>query len=44
MTHILDYGNYRYEMGYACAVAAVLFVMMLAMNSFVKFLLRKYND
>ena len=44
VTHILDYGNYRYEMGYACAVAAVLFVMMLAMNSFVKFLLRKYND
>ena len=44
VTHILDYGNYRYEMGYACAVATVLFIMMLAMNSFVKFLLRKYND
>lgn len=44
ITHILDYGNYRYEMGYACAIATVLFAMMLAMNAFVKFLLRTYND
>ena len=44
VTHLLDYGNYRYEMGYACAIATVLFIMMLTMNAFVKFLLRKYND
>ncbi len=44
VTHLLDYGNYRYEMGYACAIATVLFMMMLIMNAFVKFLLRKYND
>ena len=44
VTHLLDYGNYRYEMGYACAIATVLFIMMLTMNTFVKFLLRKYND
>ena len=44
VTHLIDYGNYRYEMGYACAIATVLFIMMLTMNAFVKFLLRKYND
>ena len=44
VTHILDYGNYRYEMGYACAIATILFMMMLIMNAFVKFLLRNYND
>ena len=44
VTHLLDYGNYRDEMGYACAIATVLFMMMLIMNAFVKFLLRKYND
>lgn len=26
--HILDYGNYRFEMGYACAVSVVLFTAM----------------
>lgn len=27
--HILDYGYYRFEMGYACAIAVVLFIVML---------------
>ena len=26
--HMMDYGTVRYEMGYACAVAVVLFVLM----------------
>lgn len=29
MLHIIDYAYMRYEMGYACAVQSVLFVMML---------------
>ncbi len=32
--HIMDYGNIKYEMGYACAIAVVLFAIMLL----VKFL------
>lgn len=26
--HIMDYGNLRFEMGYACAIAVVLFLLM----------------
>ena len=26
--HIMDYGNQRFEMGYACAIAVVLFLLM----------------
>ena len=29
LLHILDMGNNRYEMGYACAVAVVLFLLMI---------------
>ena len=28
ITHIIDYGTVRYEMGYACALATILFLMM----------------
>lgn len=44
VTHIMDYGNNRYEMGYACSIATVLFCMMLLMDRLVKSLLRKFND
>lgn len=30
ITHMMDYGNVRYEMGYACAIACFLFFMMYA--------------
>ncbi len=40
--HILDFGQVRYEMGYACAVAVVLFALMLVMWLAVNKLLRKW--
>ncbi|HWT74958.1 MAG TPA: sugar ABC transporter permease [Mobilitalea sp.] len=41
LTHLYDYGNLRYEMGYACAIATILFFMMLFINIIVQKLLRK---
>ncbi len=41
--HILDFGSQRYEMGYACAVAVVLFVLMLLMWTAVNKLLSKWQ-
>ena len=32
MNHLEDYGGIRYEMGYASAIATLLFIMMLACN------------
>ena len=39
VTHIMDYGTVRFEMGYACALACFLFAMMYLMNKLVTFLL-----
>ncbi len=39
VTHIMDYGTVRFEMGYACALACFLFAMMYLMNKLVIFLL-----
>ncbi|MCM1220409.1 MAG: sugar ABC transporter permease [Lachnospiraceae bacterium] len=36
MTHIYDYGNVRYDMGYACAVATVLLLIMLLINNVIQ--------
>lgn len=36
MTHIYDYGNVRYDMGYACAVATVLLLIMLLVNKVIQ--------
>lgn len=41
LTHLHDYGNLRYEMGYACAIATILFFIMLFINILVQKLLRK---
>ena len=43
-THAYDYGMIRFEMGYACAVTVVLFVMMVLVNSFIQKLITKYAD
>ena len=43
VTHINDYGTLRYEMGYACAVATVLFVAMLLFNRLVRKLLSRFT-
>ena len=41
MTHLHDYGNLRYEMGYACTIAVFLFLLMLFCNILVQKVLRK---
>lgn len=44
VTHIMDYGNLRYELGYACALGTVLSVAMLLVNGFIRKLLRKHTN
>ena len=39
MHHLHDYGNVRYEMGYACAIATLLFLISIIANRVVQFLL-----
>ena len=41
LTHLHDYGNVRYELGYACTIAVILFFIMLLCNILVQKLLRK---
>ena len=41
VTHIMDYGSIRYEMGYASSLAVVLFVLMVLTNRIVTKLLNK---
>ena len=35
VTHIMDYGTVRFEMGYACALACFLFILMYSANRLV---------
>lgn len=39
-TYIIDYGTVRFEMGYACTLSVVLFVIMLLMNKIITKLLK----
>nr|WP_245746138.1 sugar ABC transporter permease [Evansella caseinilytica] len=41
VTHLMDYGTIRFEMGYASAIATVLFGLMIGTNMLVQKLLRK---
>lgn len=41
INHLEDYGNIRYEMGYACAIATLLFLLMIVTNKLVRNLLSK---
>lgn len=41
MNHLTDYGSIRYEMGYACAIATVLFLLMIGCNVLIHKLLKK---
>lgn len=41
LTHMHDYGNVRYELGYACTIAVILFFIMVLCNIVVQKLLRK---
>ena len=44
VTHLKDYGGVRYEMGYASAIATVLFLAMLLCNKLVQKLLRRVGN
>ena len=44
VTHLLDYGTVRFEMGYASAIATVLFLLMVGSNLLVQRLLRRVGE
>ena len=44
VTHLLDYGGVRYEMGYASAIATVLFCLMVGTNKLVQAALRRVGE
>ncbi len=44
VTHLLDYGTTRFDMGYASAIATVLFLLMVGSNKLVQRLLRKVGE
>lgn len=44
VTHLLDYGSTRFEMGYASAIATVLFLMMVGTNKLVQKLLKGVGE
>lgn len=44
LTHLHDYGNIRFEMGYASAIATILFFIMLISNIIVQKILREVGD
>ena len=41
VTHLFDYGFDRFEMGYACAIATILFLIMILCNKAIQSLLRR---
>lgn len=44
INHLQDYGGIRYEMGYASAIATVLFIVMIITNKVVKNILSKVGE
>lgn len=44
MNHLEDYGNVRFEMGYASAIATVLFLVMIGSNKVIQKLLSKVGE
>ena len=44
MHHLNDYGGARYEIGYASAIAVILFVIMFSCNIFIKKALSKVGE
>ena len=41
INHLQDYGTVRYEMGYACAIATMLFVVLIVLNRGIRALIGK---
>ncbi|GHV38479.1 ABC transporter permease [Clostridia bacterium] len=44
VTHLLDYGGIRFEMGYASAIATLLFILMVGANKLVQKLLKRVGE
>jgi len=44
VTHLIDYGTFRFEMGYASAIASILFLLMVGTNKLVQALLRRVGE
>jgi len=44
VTHLMDYGSMRFEMGYASAIATVLFALMVTVNKVIQRLLQKVGN
>ena len=44
VTHLIDYGTVRYDLGYASAIATFLFLIMITTNLLVRKMLRKVGE
>lgn len=44
VTHLLDYGSTRFEMGYASAIATILFLLMVGTNKIVQKILGRVGE
>jgi len=44
VTHLMDYGTIRFEMGYASAIATVLFALMVGTNMIIQKILRRVGE
>ena len=44
VTHLIDFGTVRYDLGYASAIATVLFLIMITTNLIVRKILRRLGD
>ena len=44
INHLADYGSVRFEMGYACAIATLLFFCMIGCNEVIQRVLRKVGS
>lgn len=44
VTHLIDFGTIRFEMGYASAIATILFLLMIGSNKGIQSILRKVGS
>ena len=44
VTHLLDYGSTRLDMGYASAIATILFLLMVGTNKIIQKLLGRVGE
>lgn len=44
VTHLIDYGTVRFDLGYASAIATILFIIMISTNLIVRSILRRVGE